>query len=185
MALSEISNGIGEKYEGNGFTFEPGWYRLVPLHKGDDKVDIRIESREVKDKDSGEFVNKFKLVVPFEAIAKGDGSECGKFLVFKEYWDLQAEYKDYVAFLKFSGVLEALIANFGDNPDYSNPAVEQWFQLILPMHAIKADVYIQKGGKEYTNKDGELKVTTDRKAFSSIEPVGDNAGGVADDDIPF
>ena len=187
MALSEISNGLGEKYEGgNGFTFEPGWYKLVPLHKGDGKVDIKLEAKEITDKETGELVTKYKLTVPFEAVAKENGEECSKFYVFKEYWDLQAEKKDYVAFLKFANVLDAIIAAFGDTPDYSNPAVLQWMQFNLPMHLIKADVYIKKGGEEYTTKDGEKKVTTDKKAFSSIAPCdGCIGGGIDFDDIPF
>ena len=40
----------------------------------------------------------YRLSVPFEAIAKANGEECGKFLVFKTYWNLKQERKDYVAY---------------------------------------------------------------------------------------
>ena len=58
-------------------------------------------------------------------------------------------------------------------------------QLNLPMHLIKADVYIKKG-EEYTTKDGEKKVSSDQKRFNSIAPCeGSVGGGIDDDDIPF
>ena len=184
MALSEISNGIGEKYEGNGFAFEPGWYTLRPVCDPSKNMDIRIESYLAHDKSTGEEYDAYRLSVPFEAVAKANGEECGKFLVFKTYWDLKQERKDYVAFLKFSGVLDEFIATCGDNPDYSSPVCEQFMQAKLPFTAIKAEVYMETP-KPYVDKEtGEQKQGKDRKAFTKIEPVGDTASGVADD-CPF
>ena len=39
--------------------------------------------------------------------------------------------------------------------------------------------------EQENEETGEKKQGKDRKAFTKIEPVGDNASGVADDDIPF
>ena len=75
MALSEISNGIGEKYEGNGFTFEPGWYTLRPVCDPSKNMDIRIESYLAHDKATGEEYDAYRLSVPFEAVAKANGEE--------------------------------------------------------------------------------------------------------------
>ena len=69
MALSEISNGIGEKYEGNGFTFEPGWYTLRPVCDPSKNMDIRIESYLAQDNATGEEYDAYRLSVPFEAVA--------------------------------------------------------------------------------------------------------------------
>ena len=73
MALSEISNGIGEKYEGNAF--EPGWYTLRPVCDPSKNMDIKIESYLAHDKSTGEEYDAYRLSVPFEAIAKANGKE--------------------------------------------------------------------------------------------------------------
>lgn len=179
MALSEIGNGIGDKFEGStGIAFEPGEYVLQAIcdtGKGDPGIYISTDT----DKEGNPRIN---LDVCFEAVSKANGEECGKFKVFKRYWDLAAERKDYVALLKFTGCLEEFIATCGDTPDYSNEVTEQFLQVKLPFGLIVADVY-EKEAKPYVDKNGVNQPGKPRKDFGSIRAYA--ASDSLPSDMPF
>ena len=179
MGLMENANGINEDGYSSYKPFEPGEYIIQCILDPDKHMDITLNK--YTESKSGEKYDKpiYSLKCAWQVQAKANGEESGAFTIFKFYWDLESS-KDFVAMLKFTGLLEEMVQTFGNDPDYSTPEVEQFLAMKLPGKMMVADVY-EKEAKPYINKEtGEEQEGKPQKDFNKIRPYGaskSNASG--------
>ena len=168
MGLMDTANKINDEGYSSYKPFEPGEYIIQCILDPDKHMNVSISTH---DKEDG---IKYGLKCAWQIQAKANGEEAGAFTIFKFYWDLEAS-KDFVAMLKFTGLLEEMVQTFGNEPDYSSPEVEQFLAMKLPGKMMIADVY-EKDAKPYIDKEtGEEKEGKPQKDFNKIRPCGNGA----------
>lgn len=167
MGLMENANGINDEGYSSYKPFEPGEYIIQCILDPDKHMDVTLNKY---DKEDGTY---YGLKCAWQIQATANGEEAGAFTIFKFYWDLESS-KDFVAMLKFTGLLEEMVQTFGNDPDYSSPEVEQFLAMKLPGKMIIADVY-EKEAKPYIDKEGVEQEGKPQKDFNKIRPYGNGA----------
>ena len=167
MGLMENANGIGDDGYSSYKPFEPGEYIVQCILDPEKNMTVNVNRYE---KEDGVF---YGLKCAWQIQAKANGEEVGGYTIFKFYWNLE-QNKDFVAMLKYTGLLEEIIKTFGNEPDYNQPEVEQFLSMRLPGKTMIADVF-ERDAKPYTDKEGNTKEGKPQKDFNKIRPLVNTA----------
>jgi hypothetical protein len=172
----EEANGINEDGYSSFKPFEPGEHVIKCILDPEKNMNVVLKRY---DKEDGTY---YGLKCAWQAQCLPNGEECGSHVVFKFYWNLESN-TDFVAMLKYTGLLEEMVQTFGNEPDYSSPEVEQFLAMKMPGKMLIADLY-EKEAKPYIDKaTGEEKEGKPQKDFNKIRPYGSEQSSTSGPDF--